>query len=209
MKTLNASNGDAPLRDRKRGNLSSMPADALQPRIRRYALILFVSTLRLGSLGCKKKDASIERGVPDPEMSMTEPEAEEELTETEPAASKGPCALTDEEVSGVIHESITQTSAQGNWGIASTRTYTTASSPVAVEVSSAMSADLSTDRMYEGAREVPGLGDEAVWVPGTSRLTVVDKSKNKLLRIGVDLPLSKDERLEVARAIAGLALAKL
>ncbi len=124
-------------------------------------------------------------------------------------AASGPCALTDAEVSGVIKQEVTETFTEGNWGIASTCTYATAAAPAAIRLSSAMSSDLSSDRMFDGVQEVPALGDEAVWVPVLSNLTVIDRSKNKLLRIGVGVPGTKPERLEIAKAIARLALPKL
>ncbi len=173
-------------------------------RMRTHIAILTMFLLCLGGLACSSEDAThdTEAEAPNTEMESTPAET---ATETD----AGPCALTKEQVSQVIGDSVTETFAQGNWGIASTCTYSTATAPTAIEVSSVASADLSSDRMFEGAQEVPNLGDEAVWVPGTSRLTVVDKSKNKLLRIGVGLPVSQDERLELAKAIAELALGRL
>ena len=119
-----------------------------------------------------------------------------------------PCVLSAEEMSVIIGQAVTETSGQGNWGIASTCTYTTAKAPVAVEIASAASSDLSGDRMYDGVRDVPGLGDEAVWVAATGRLTVVDKNRNRLLRIGIGLTMSRDRKLEVATAVARAALLK-
>ncbi len=121
----------------------------------------------------------------------------------------GPCALTNEEVSGVIGQTISETFPQGNWGVASTCTYATASAPVAIEISSVYSTDLSSDRLHEGIQEISDVGDEAVWFPVTNRLSVVSKSKGKLLRIAVGLQLDKPARLEIAKKIARLALAKL
>lgn len=121
----------------------------------------------------------------------------------------GPCALTNEEVGGVIGQTISEAFPQGNWGIASTCTYATASVPVAIEVSSVYSSDLSSDRLYDGIEEVSGVGDEAVWHPITNRLAVLSKSKGKLLRIAVGLQLEKPARLEIAKKIARLALEKL
>ncbi len=125
------------------------------------------------------------------------------------ASDKNACALSKEEVSDIIDQDVTETFKQGNWGIASTCTYSTKTSPAAVMISSVASTDLSTDRMYEGYKELEKLGDEAVWVPAVSTLTVADKEKKKLLRIKIDLPNTKEEKLTIAIKIAELALKKL
>lgn len=96
--------------------------------------------------------------------------------------------LSKEEVSGIIGQDIIETFKQGNWGIASACTYSTKRSPAAVMISSVPSTDLSIDRMYEGYLKLEKLGDEAVWVPGISTLSVVNREKKKLLRIKIDLP---------------------
>lgn len=173
-------------------------------RIQRYGVVFFILLLCLGGPACSSNDASADR-----DTKAIKPDTVKSVAEMENTADTGPCALTNAEVSSVINESVTETFPQGNWGIASTCTYATSTAPAAIEVSSVRSIDLSSDRAIEGAQEVPNLGDEAVWIPATSRLTVVDKSKNKLLRIGVELPVSKDQRLEIAKAIAKLALPKL
>jgi len=167
----------------------------------------------LASISCGGQNipAEIDLGEVVPPESV---EAVEELVESvaaapESSAAAVPCALTDEEVSGIINEGIAETFSQGNWGVASTCTYASETTPVAIELSSAGSGDISTDRSFEGAQEIADLGDEAVWLPFNSGLTVADKSKNKLLRVRVGLPISEDERLEVAKEIARLALTKL
>ena len=119
------------------------------------------------------------------------------------------CVLSSEMVSDVIEEEVVEVSSQGNWGIASNCTYSTVEAPTAIEIASAASSDLSLERYYEDYKDIDELGDESVWVPSMSRLTVVDKTKNKLVRVGVGLNLSVDQKLSIAVEIAKLALLKL
>jgi len=160
--------------------------------------------LCVGGMSCRKYDSSSE------EDSKTETAGE--IRDDPNSGNKvavSPCALTISEVGEIVNETVTEALAQGNWGIASTCSYATVTAPAAVNLASARSTDLSSDRMFEGWQEIYRLGDEAVWVPVMSTLAVTDKSKNKLLRIGVHVPGSKEERLAVAKAIARLALPKL
>ncbi len=151
-----------------------------QPRITRYSAVFLIFLLGVGNVANSKA-----------------------------SNRTGPCALSNEEVGRLVNEKVTKTAPAGNWGIASTCTYTTAKAPVAIELASVASTNLSTDRATPGAQNIPGLGDEAVWIPAMSRLAVTIKSKNKLLRIGVGLPVSKDKRREIAVSVARLALKKL
>ncbi|MEM1417873.1 MAG: hypothetical protein AAGH15_23450 [Myxococcota bacterium] len=116
-----------------------------------------------------------------------------------------PCQLSNEVMEGVLMTPITDTFAEGNWGIASTCTYATAADPTAVLLSSAMSTDLSADRMFPGAEDVAGLGDDAVWVPTPGTLTVVDAAAGRLVRVTMNLTDEASERA-LAEQIATLAL---
>ena len=128
---------------------------------------------------------------------------------TPTAAATEPCALTHEEVEGILGEPVTETFSDGNWGIASNCTYATASAGVAVDLASAASTDLSSDRAIEGSTDVDDLGDDAVWNAVTSRLAVADEASGSLLRIGVGVGEPGEGRLTVARAVAELALTRL
>ncbi len=186
-----------------------------QQRILRPSTVLFMSLLCLSGLACSQKEGSSDGETQTPSQETTPSQdatgqaASDAGSKEESSKPVGPCALTKEEISDIINEEVTETLSSGNWGIASTCTYSTASAPVAVDMSSAATSDLSTDRMTEGAEDVPDLGDEAVWIPATSRLTVVDKKKNKLLRIGIGLKVSNEQKRNIAIAIAKLALSRL
>ena len=116
-----------------------------------------------------------------------------------------PCQLSNEAMGDVLMTEITGTTPQGNWGIASTCTYATATDPTAVLLSSAMSTDLSTERMFPGAEDVEGLGDDAVWVPTPGALTAVDNASGRLVRVTMNLTDMASERMR-AEAIVRLAL---
>jgi hypothetical protein len=182
------------------------PGSVSRQWLQRYTIVFFIFLLCscFGNLACKRHAAPT-----DGDSDTSSRDTASNVTDIENTKDTGPCALTQAEVSAVINESITETSSHGNWGVASTCTYATSTAPAALEISSAKSTDVSIDRAIKGAQDVPNLGDEAVWIPVTSVLTVTDKNKGKLLRIGVKLPVSKDKRLEMAIAIAKLALPKL
>lgn len=121
----------------------------------------------------------------------------------------GACALTTDEMSGILLADVTESSAEGEWGEESTCTYAIAGLPEAVVLSSATSVDLTAERAFDRTVDVLGLGDDAVWVPANSTLTVVDKTLKKLLRIHIGMSGSDTERLTLARKIAALCLPKL
>lgn len=120
-----------------------------------------------------------------------------------------PCALSPAEIKSVIQQDVTETTPQGNWGIASTCNYATSNAPVAVGLSSAASGDISSDRLFEDAQDIADVGDEATWSPTTSTLAVANKSKNKLLRVNMYVGENPEQKLEYAKAVAKLALPKL
>lgn len=145
----------------------------------------------------------------DANSATSESSTSDSETPSSATTKAGPCALSKEQVTAMIGAEVTEVSSQGNWGIASTCTYSTADSPIAIEISSAASADLSGDRQYPGHEDISGVGDDAVWVPATRRLTAIKKSKGKLVRIGVAATFPEEQRLEIAKKIAELALGTL
>ena len=184
----------------------------------RWAAIFLTVLALLGTTACGGKDegasSSSENGGDSMEQmdssTLDADDMEEEVSRETPGPRRTTaCALTEEEVSEIIKDRVTSNVASGKWGIASTCSYSTATVPVAVELASAATADLSGDRMMEGFKEVSDLGDEAVWIPAVRTLAVVDKNKGKLLRIRIGVAASDEERLQMAAAIARLALTRL